>query len=50
MRATWNNGLFEVAALVVLANDAWAICVSSVGELWGAARGGACQWLRGFDC
>ena len=36
MRATWNNGLFEAAALVALANDAWAICVSSVGELWGS--------------
>jgi len=31
-RATWNDGPFEVVPLVALANDAWAICVSSAGN------------------
>ena len=39
--AVWNDGLIEAAALVALANDAWANRVSPAGELCGVARGGA---------
>ncbi len=39
--AVWKDGLIEAAALVALANDAWANRVSPAGELCGVARGGA---------
>ena len=51
MRATsrWSNGVFEVAALVVLANDAW-VSARFRSESFGARREEELARLRGFDC